>query len=213
MKRFLLSDRFFGILITLVVMGAILTHSSLLESVELKFYDFRAKFREDTTQQPNEVAIVAIDDNSLAQLGRWPWPRSRIAAMLDKLNSYGPKVIGLNILFSEPDRNPGIAALDRLGVRYKELVESKVVIESGPETRKPRPADGPSVVLDAIETAKQGLDEDAKFAAALKGRKIVLPMFFELEAGGLGGKPDPLPPEVSRSAMTILPGQGIDYLS
>src|SRR5262249_47601053 len=129
MKRFLLSDRFFGILITLVVMGAILTHSSLLESVELKFYDFRAKFREDTTQKPNEVAIVAIDDNSLAQLGRWPWPRSRIAAMVEKLNTYGPKVIGLNILFSEPERNPGIAALDDLAKHYKELVDSKVIVE------------------------------------------------------------------------------------
>src|SRR4051812_11546897 len=75
MKKFLLSDRFFGILLTLFVLGSYVTASSLLESVELKFYDFRAKFRQDTTQ-PNEVAIIAIDDNSLAQLGRWPWPRS-----------------------------------------------------------------------------------------------------------------------------------------
>src|SRR6185295_5465052 len=113
MKKFLLSDRFFGILLTLFVAISYVTGSAFLESVELKFYDFRSKFREDPTP-PNEVAIVAIDDNSLAQLGRWPWPRSRVAAMVDKLNSYGPKVIGLNILFSEPDRNPGITALDQL---------------------------------------------------------------------------------------------------
>src|SRR3989441_12407063 len=121
MKKFLLSDRFFGILITLFVLGSYVTGSSLLDSVELKFYDIRAKFREDTAQKPNEVAIVAIDDNSLAQLGRWPWPRSRIAAMVDKLNSYGPKVIGLNIIFSEPDKNPGMAALDDLSKYYKDL--------------------------------------------------------------------------------------------
>src|SRR5579871_2248587 len=119
MKKFLLSDLFFGLLLTLFVAGSFLIGSTFLESAELKFYDFRAKFRENPTQ-PNEIAIVGIDDNSLAQLGRWPWPRSRIAAMLDKLNSYGPKVIGLNILFSEPDRNPGIAALDQLAARYKE---------------------------------------------------------------------------------------------
>ena len=64
MKKFLLSDRFFGILLTLFVAGSYLTHSALLESVELKFYDIRAKFRTDPAQ-PNEVAIVAIDDNSL----------------------------------------------------------------------------------------------------------------------------------------------------
>src|SRR5690242_2257678 len=109
MKRFLLSDGFFGILITLFVLGSYITHSSLLETVELKSYDLRARFREDTAQKPNEIAIVAIDDNSVTQLGRWPWPRSRIAVMVEKLNSYQPKVIGLNIVFSETDRNPGIA--------------------------------------------------------------------------------------------------------
>src|SRR6516162_3528174 len=101
MKKFLLSDLCFGILLTLFVAGSYLFGSGLLDSVEMKFYDVRAKFLENPTQ-PNEVAIIGIDDNSLAQLGRWPWPRSRIAAMLDKLDSYGPKVIGMNILFSEP---------------------------------------------------------------------------------------------------------------
>ena len=61
MKKFLLSDRFFGILITLFVLGSYVTGSALLDSVELKFYDVRAKFREDTAQKPNEVAIVAAD--------------------------------------------------------------------------------------------------------------------------------------------------------
>src|SRR6185436_4323252 len=99
--------------LTLFVAGSYVFGSAFLESAELKFYDFRAKFREDL-RQPDEVAIIAIDDDSLAQLGRWPWPRSRIAAMVDKVNSYNPKVIGLNILFSEPDRNPGMTALDDL---------------------------------------------------------------------------------------------------
>jgi len=194
MKKFLLSDRFFGILITLFVIGSYITGSALLDTVELKFYDLRAKFREDTSQKPNEVAIVAIDDNSLAQLGRWPWPRSRIATMVEKLNSYGPKVIGLNILFSEPDHNPGITALDDLAKHYKELVDSKVIVEH----------DSNSPVISEIESAKLKLDEDAKLAAALKDKKVVLPLFFDLGAS-LGGKPQPLPPEVARSAMTVVP--------
>ncbi len=205
MKKFLLSDRFFGILLTLFVAGSYVTGSALLETVELKFYDFRARFRQDTTQKPNEVAIVAIDDNSLGQLGRWPWPRSRVAAMLEKLDSYGPKVIGLNILFSEPDRNPGMAALDELATHYKELVNSQLVVEHDPANpAKPLAADATSPVLGEIETARQKLDEDAKLAQALKGKKVVLPMFFDLGGASLGGKPQPLPPEVAASAMTLM---------
>ncbi|HEY2383637.1 MAG TPA: serine/threonine-protein kinase [Terriglobia bacterium] len=210
MKKLFTSDLFFGIVLTLFVAGSYLIGSTFLESVELKFYDVRAKFRQESGQ-PNDVAIIAIDDNSLTQLGRWPWPRSRIAAMLDKVGSYGPKVIGLNILFSEPDHNPGIAALDQLATRYKELAESKVVIENDPASKKPLAPGAPSAILEAIDTAKQSLDEDAKLAASLKGKKVVLPMFFDLSAG-LGGKPDPLPPEIARSAMTILPSGSPNYV-
>ena len=205
MKKFLLSDRFFGILLTLFVLGSYITGSALLESVEMKFYDMRAKFREDTRQQPAEVAIVAIDDSSLAQLGRWPWPRTRIAEMLEKLNTYGPKVIGLNILFSEPERNPGMAALDEVANHYKDFVNSKVVVEHDPENpAKPLAPEATSPVIVQIEAAKLKLDEDARLASALKGKNVVLPMFFELGAS-LGGKPKDLPPEVARSAMTLVP--------
>jgi eukaryotic-like serine/threonine-protein kinase len=212
MKKLLLSDRFFGILLTLFVVGSYVLGSAALESIELKFYDVRSKFREDL-QKPAEVAIIAIDDNSLAQLGRWPWPRSRIAAMLDKLSTYGPKVIGLNILFSEPDRNPGITALDEVANRYKELVSAGTIVErAAPGTPKdaanpaaaaatPAPA---SPMLGEFETAKQKLDEDAKLAAALKDKKVVLPMFFDNINKTLGGKPEALPPDVARSAMAVL---------
>ncbi len=191
MKKFLLSDRFIGILLTVLVLASI--SFGYLDSIEYKFYDFRAKFREDTAQKPSEVAIVAIDDNSLAQLGRWPWPRSRVGAMVEKLNGYGAKVIGLNILFSEPDRNAGIAALDKLANNYKEMVSSKSVVEKDPNAG----------ILPQIEEAKAQLDEDAKLAAALKDKHVVLPMFFDIGQASLGGKPPALPQEVARSAMSL----------
>src|SRR5688572_15534611 len=87
MKKFLLSDLFFGILLTLFVAGSYLTGSAALESLELKFYDIRARLLQTPEQPPTEVAIVAIDDDSLTQLGRWPWPRGRVADMLEKLHS------------------------------------------------------------------------------------------------------------------------------
>jgi serine/threonine-protein kinase len=198
MKKFLLSDVFFGILLTLLVAGF---GSTFLETIELKFYDLRAKLRQDTQTQPKEVAIIAIDDDSVTQLGRLPWPRSRIAAMVNKLNAQGAKVIGLDLILSEADRNPGIDALDKLANQYKELVSSGVVIEkTGTEP------DAQSAILSQINAAKQQLDEDAKLAAAMKDKKVVIPMFFTFSPN-LGAKPEPLPPEVARLAMNVIPSQ------
>lgn len=52
---------------------------------------------------PTDVVIVAIDDRSLARLGRWPWPRSRHAELLDRLRSAGAKAVGLDLILAEPD--------------------------------------------------------------------------------------------------------------
>jgi adenylate cyclase len=57
------------------------------------------------------VAIVDIDETSLAKLGQWPWPRTRIADMVANLTRLGAVVIAFDVIFSEPDRlNPDAAA-------------------------------------------------------------------------------------------------------
>jgi adenylate cyclase len=57
------------------------------------------------------VVLVDIDEKSLAKLGQWPWPRTRIADLVDKLTGLGAVVIAFDIVFAEPDRlNPGVAA-------------------------------------------------------------------------------------------------------
>jgi adenylate cyclase len=57
------------------------------------------------------VAIVDIDEKSLAKLGQWPWPRTRIADMVTNLTKLGAVVIAFDIVFAEPDRlNPDVAA-------------------------------------------------------------------------------------------------------
>ncbi len=48
--------------------------------------------------------VVDIDDVSLAAGGQWPWPRYRMAELIEKINAAKPAAIGLDILFSEPDR-------------------------------------------------------------------------------------------------------------
>lgn len=57
------------------------------------------------------VTIVDIDDKSLAKLGQWPWPRTRIADLIQNLTSNGAVAIGFDVVFSEPDRlNPDLVA-------------------------------------------------------------------------------------------------------
>ena len=58
--------------------------------------------------QPLPVGVVAIDDKSLAQYGQWPWSRALVAKLVDKIAAGRPGVLGVDILFAEPDRlSPG----------------------------------------------------------------------------------------------------------
>ena len=55
----------------------------------------------------DDIIIVAIDDYSLTELGKWPWPRAQHAALLQQLNAAKPLAIGVDILFSEKEINIG----------------------------------------------------------------------------------------------------------
>ncbi|HKI59415.1 MAG TPA: CHASE2 domain-containing protein, partial [Mariprofundaceae bacterium] len=77
-----------------------------IEQIELKTLDERFKLRGPITPDPR-VIIVAVDDKSLTKVGRWPWPRDKIAQIVDRLiNQYGVKAIGFDIVFSEKQANP-----------------------------------------------------------------------------------------------------------
>jgi adenylate cyclase len=57
------------------------------------------------------VRIVDIDDASLARIGQWPWPRTRIAELLEKLGAGGAAAVAFDVMFAEPDRtSPQVAA-------------------------------------------------------------------------------------------------------
>lgn len=60
------------------------------------------------------IVIIAIDDDSLNELGRWPWPRSTHAALLDRLTEAGAGPVAMDVIFSEPSPNdPALAAAMR----------------------------------------------------------------------------------------------------
>jgi adenylate cyclase len=50
------------------------------------------------------IRVVDIDEASLAELGQWPWPRDRMALMVDRLTELGAAAVAFDVLFAEPDR-------------------------------------------------------------------------------------------------------------
>lgn len=63
------------------------------------------------------VRVVDIDEASLRELGQWPWPRDRMAKLVDRLSQMGASAIAFDILFSEPDRlSPRTIIRDVAGV-------------------------------------------------------------------------------------------------
>ena len=64
----------------------------------------------DYTDVP--VRIIDVDETSLTKLGQWPWPRTRIAELIERLNAAQVATIGFDIIFSEPDRTSPQAMAD-----------------------------------------------------------------------------------------------------
>ena len=82
--------------------------------------DWHARLRGHLPAPPN-ISIVAIDEKSLELVGRWPWPRTRTAEIIQRLAEGGAKVIVLDILMNEPDENSRLVLARTLAERYRAL--------------------------------------------------------------------------------------------
>ena len=74
-----------------------------VETLRHAAFDFyhQSKPREIT---PLPVTILDVDDSSIEEIGQWPWPRTRVAEMVDRATADGAVAIGFDIVFAEPDR-------------------------------------------------------------------------------------------------------------
>jgi len=171
-KKFIFSNILWGVAMTLAALFFYFSGTGI-EPLELKFYDFRSQLNAQTSSK-NEIAIIEINDDSISKIGRWPWPRSRVAEILTWLSTdtARPAVIGLNILFSEPEKNSDLEITDRLRRKYQELVAAKKIKETTRESE-----------FDKILTeTRKDMDNDAKLAAAISGAgNVVLPMYFKTD--------------------------------
>lgn len=62
----------------------------------------------------SDITVVDIDEASLKRVGQWPWPRSALAQLVDRLGQMGAAAIVFDMVFSEPDRTSPAKAVARL---------------------------------------------------------------------------------------------------
>lgn len=207
------SDWFVGLLVSVVVFA--LGGTSLLQSLERKAYDLGVAL---TERPPSDrIAIIAIDKQSLDNIGRWPWSRDIFADMIEKLAAAQAKTIATTVLFSEPQRDAGLGYIEQLiSLNNARLgAEPSSQPESSPLSEMPLP------VLDPIgrllAEAEEKLNTDRRLAGALRqAGNVALPLLFHV--GQPAGRPDRLLPEfvaantvqASGGAGTLIPTLGID---
>ena len=120
MKRFKRLQRWFArkfgyarlICLALLIGVAVLRVADFAPIEELRVRTFDTfQVIDPRVKTTRPVAIVDIDEKSLAKFGQWPWPRTRIADMIISLTQLGATVIAFDVVFAEPDRlNPDAAA-------------------------------------------------------------------------------------------------------
>ncbi len=87
-----------------LLFASALLHFTLLASLKNKVYDSLFYFRGPLQDKVQAVVIVAIDEASLQKTGDWPWPRSVLARLIEKIKRGAPKVIGVDLLLDLPTR-------------------------------------------------------------------------------------------------------------
>ncbi|HEX8949943.1 MAG TPA: CHASE2 domain-containing protein [Dissulfurispiraceae bacterium] len=93
-----------GIILTCVTVFLYVLQPLSISTLDLKIYDALLRSRPEHTASGG-IVIVDIDAKSLAQYGQWPWPRYRVAELINKMREMGALSIGVDILFAEPDRS------------------------------------------------------------------------------------------------------------
>ncbi len=175
------------VVLSLVVLLFFLAHVSgyvhvgFIDQMENIAYDARLLLTMPRTQD-SRIVIADIDEKSLGEEGRWPWPRNKLANLMNRLfDDYGIALAGFDVVFVEPDTSSGIGVLE-------EMAHHKLKDDPLFQAR--------------LQEIRPRLDYDALFAQSLKGRPVILGYYFN-DSGDEGevqqaGK---LPPP------TFVPGQ------
>lgn len=128
-----------------------------VEKLDAALYDLKLRmFRAQTVDE--RVVIVDIDDKSLKEIGRWPWPREQVAKLTRGLfEQYGAAAVGYDVVFSEPDQSSGLPVLEKMA--------------QGPLA-------GDAGFAASLARIRPQLDYDGKLAAALESGASILGYYF-----------------------------------
>src|SRR5664280_2351224 len=86
---------------SLVIISIDFAALPFIHNVDLKMKDLRLLMR-GPLKPPSSVVIVAIDNKSVKEIGRWPWSREIIGELFIRMAEYGVKVSALDVVFFEP---------------------------------------------------------------------------------------------------------------
>lgn len=157
------------IAVTLLPLAFALLHAAgvvrldVLQHLEDIIYDARLRATMPGTLD-ERIVIVDIDEKSLAEVGRWPWSRNKLAALTNELFGHQQiALLGFDVVFAEPDDSSGLKQLTALS--QNELREFPAFAEK----------------LDAL---RGSLDYDAMFANALSKRPVVLGYYVTSDREG-----------------------------
>ncbi|MFH1156317.1 MAG: adenylate/guanylate cyclase domain-containing protein [Pseudomonadota bacterium] len=188
----------------------------LLETMDSKAYDLHYLSRDVQPVHPG-VILARIDEKSLDVQGRWPWPRARIANLINILSADGARVIGFDIGFLEPDDNPYIRLLDDLDNRVRELdIRDGYLKDLFEQSRKQ--ADNDTVLAEAIRSSSAAVvlgyffhmaDQAADFAAGEKARqsamgRILSSRYPMVRVSGAGGQDQIISAVAPEASLDIL---------
>ena len=110
------SPRLQATIILVLALGLRLLDPQALETLRLQTFDLLQR-SQPASATGSGVVIVDIDEKSLSRLGQWPWPRTEIAALVDRLMAAGAVAVGFDMLFAEPDRlSPALFAASAHGL-------------------------------------------------------------------------------------------------
>jgi serine/threonine-protein kinase len=177
-SRFWRTDAFAGALVILAVM-ALQFSTDAIETLERRFYDYAST---STSRDPSsQIAVIAIDDQSIANMGRWPWPRDVHAKMIDLLAAAKAKTIVQTAFFFEPQVDRGLDFIRQM----KGALTANTPAEGATEEQ--------AQLLGMIAQAETALDTDTLLAKSIQNAgNVILPSVLTL--GEPLGKPDtPLP--------------------
>ena len=122
LRRAFSFERLLGLGLIAVFLAVYMADPYPIQFIRVKTFDFyqRMKPREIPPLARKPVTIIDLDENSLNEIGQWPWPRNILAKLVENLGKMGASVIAFDIVFAEPDRmNPSGVAESLVGLDAK----------------------------------------------------------------------------------------------